>query len=179
MLTLQKLVHLEEPSSYDSDSEEDDVASVKSVGTNATKKIRRRFNKLFPSRAKNPVLKPVGGTVESSLENGYFEKGGAGPAGQALRSELTQSSLVSDLGMRTLQRYHASPNDARTEYMETHSALADQNLAVAAEQVSMFITNDNTVISFFETSATDIERPILTRLAVSDTVLRSSCDASM
>lgn len=44
------------------------------------------------------------------------------------------------------------------------------------------ITNicpDNTVISFFESSADDIEIPILSRLSTADTILRQSCDASM
>ncbi len=38
---------------------------------------------------------------------------------------------------------------------------------------------DNTVISFFQSSADDIELPILHRLATPDTILRRSCDASM
>jgi Mg2+ and Co2+ transporter CorA len=38
---------------------------------------------------------------------------------------------------------------------------------------------DNTVISFFESSADDIELPILQRLSTPDTILRRSCDASM
>jgi Mg2+ and Co2+ transporter CorA len=38
---------------------------------------------------------------------------------------------------------------------------------------------DNTVISFFESSADDIEEPILHRLATAETILRRSCDASM
>jgi Mg2+ and Co2+ transporter CorA len=39
--------------------------------------------------------------------------------------------------------------------------------------------SDNTVISFFESSADDIELPILHRLSTPDTILRRSCDASM
>lgn len=38
---------------------------------------------------------------------------------------------------------------------------------------------DNTVISFFEQSADDVEIPILKRLSTPDTLLRRSCDASM
>ncbi|EHK99355.1 hypothetical protein M7I_4759 [Glarea lozoyensis 74030] len=38
---------------------------------------------------------------------------------------------------------------------------------------------NNTVISFFESSADDIELPIIHRLATPDTLLRRSCDASM
>jgi Mg2+ and Co2+ transporter CorA len=64
-------------------------------------------------------------------------------------------------------------------YMEKHSALTSKRLAVSAEQVSIFLTADNTVISFFESSADDVEIPILNRLSDADTILRRSCDASM
>jgi len=63
--------------------------------------------------------------------------------------------------------------------MERNSALREKNLAVSIEQVSIFLTADNTVISFFESSADDIEAPILNRLASPQTILRKSCDASM
>jgi Mg2+ and Co2+ transporter CorA len=89
-------------------------------------------------------------------------------------SELPDKSLI-----RTLQQYHASPNKERTEYMETHSSLVRRGLAVSAEQVAIFLTSDNTVISFFELSADDIEIPIITRLSTAGTILRQSCDASL
>lgn len=38
---------------------------------------------------------------------------------------------------------------------------------------------DNTVISFFEQSAEDVERPIRDRLQSTETILRRSCDASL
>lgn len=41
------------------------------------------------------------------------------------------------------------------------------------------ICSDNTVISFFESSADDIEPPILSRLSTVDTMLRRTCEASM
>src|SRR5947207_5703519 len=63
--------------------------------------------------------------------------------------------------------------------MERHSAIAHKRLGVSIEQVSIFFTADNTVISFFENSAEDVETPILKRLATADTILRRSCDASM
>jgi len=64
-------------------------------------------------------------------------------------------------------------------YMEKHSALTRLQLAVSAEQVSIFLTADNNVVAFFESSADDLEIPILHRLKSPDTVLRRSCDASM
>ncbi|KAM5374771.1 hypothetical protein ACJZ2D_006265 [Fusarium nematophilum] len=60
-----------------------------------------------------------------------------------------------------------------------HSALASRKLAVVAEQVSIFLTSDNTVIAFFENSADAAEAPIPTRLNSPSTILRQSCDASM
>lgn len=81
--------------------------------------------------------------------------------------------------LRSLQRFHASGNEARISFMEENSSLAPHNLAISAEQVSIFLTSDNTVISFFEASASDIERPIITRLSTKGTTLRESCDASL
>ncbi|KAI2465992.1 hypothetical protein F4781DRAFT_424364 [Annulohypoxylon bovei var. microspora] len=81
--------------------------------------------------------------------------------------------------LRTLQEYRASRNSTRTAYMEEHSALAPRGLAVMVEQVSVFMTTDNTIISFFEQSANDVEKPILARLASSSTILRRSCATSM
>ena len=63
--------------------------------------------------------------------------------------------------------------------MERHSALTRKQLAVSVEQVSIFYTDQNTVICLFEHSADDIEEPILKRLASKDTILRRSADGSM
>ena len=63
--------------------------------------------------------------------------------------------------------------------MEKHSALASKKLGVGVEQVSIFLTADNTVIAFFEHSADDIEEPILPRLRTEETILRRTSDASM
>lgn len=63
--------------------------------------------------------------------------------------------------------------------MERNSAMTRKGLAVCTEQVSIFLHGSNTVISFFEHSADDIETPILRRLATPETILRRCCDASM
>lgn len=47
------------------------------------------------------------------------------------------------------------------------------------EQVSIFLCADNTVISFFEYSAHDVQAPIIRRLHTAGTVLRQSEDASL
>ncbi|RVD88523.1 uncharacterized protein DFL_002705 [Arthrobotrys flagrans] len=81
--------------------------------------------------------------------------------------------------IQTLQRYHGGPNYERILFMERNSSLAQKDYAVAIEQCSIFLCDDNTVISFFEKSADDIEPPIMARLSSTNTLLRSSCDGSM
>lgn len=41
--------------------------------------------------------------------------------------------------------------------MEKYSSLSSKGLRVSVEQVSMFLTEDGTIISFFENSADDVE----------------------
>ncbi|KAK4541027.1 hypothetical protein LTR36_008396 [Oleoguttula mirabilis] len=81
--------------------------------------------------------------------------------------------------IRTLHRYESAQIPEHTAFMEKHSVLASEDLAVSVEQVSIFLLDDNTVISFFENSATDVEVPILERLQSTETMLRRSCDASL
>nr|POF13972.1 cobalt/magnesium transport protein cora [Quercus suber] len=81
--------------------------------------------------------------------------------------------------IRTLHRYESAQIPEHTAFMERHSALADEDLAVSVEQVAIFLLADNTVLSFFEHSADDIETPIYDRLASEETMLRRSCDASL
>lgn len=81
---------------------------------------------------------------------------------------------------KSLQHYYGgAANAERVAFMEKHTTLAAKKMLVGVEQVSIFLTSCNTVISFFENSADDVEPPILERLGSEHTVLRSSCDASM
>ncbi len=57
--------------------------------------------------------------------------------------------------------------------------LAHRKFAISVEQVSIFLTSDNTVITIFEHSGADILKPILDRLNSERTIIRSSNDASM
>ena len=102
------------------------------------------------------------------------------PNGTTQESKIPEDELSHmPPSVRTLQRYHGSTNEERTEYMEEHSALRSKELAVAVEQVSIFLCSDNTVVSFFEQSAEDVETPILLRLNSAETVLRRTSNASM
>lgn len=67
----------------------------------------------------------------------------------------------------------------KSMFIESKRPLAVFKRAVGVEQVSLFLTSQNTVISFFERSATDIERPLLARLSKESTILRESCDPSL
>lgn len=58
----------------------------------------------------------------------------------------------------SLQSYYAgSASVERVLFMEGHATLAEKKMLVSVEQVSIFMTADNTIISFFENSADDIE----------------------
>ena len=48
-----------------------------------------------------------------------------------------------------------------------------------AERVALFLINNNTVISFFESALYIVEGPILRRISTPGTVLRESYDVSM
>lgn len=166
VLTLHKLVHLYELDSDDS-SDSDDGGSLSSGLSMQSGRLPRRLLKKLKGvfRARTHSGGP------SDLGSG--KKSGAAELGGYLRSQSTGFSDVPDISqLRTLQMYHASPDDSRAQFMERNSALASRDLAVACEQVSMFITNDNVIISFFELSAKDVETPIIRRLQTRDTIIR-------
>ncbi|KAI0166184.1 hypothetical protein GGR57DRAFT_15282 [Xylariaceae sp. FL1272] len=172
VLTCMKLVRLIDDDTHgEADGDDGDRSPVKSrsgaILHGAAKKVRR-----WITGKKAPYPKAA-----SALEKGTSS---APPPPRHLSHKATGlSDVFNPNTVCTLQRYHAAPNAARTEYMEKHSALASKGLAVMAEQVAMFITSDNTVIAFFEQSADDVEEPILARLQSATTILRQSCDASM
>lgn len=174
VLTLQKLVHWHDSGAESCDEGDDGASWINGhaqdrdrAQRSAVPRIQRLLGR--PRRSKAP---------ERRLENGISHRDDT--SNGYSRSQPTIPLDAPDQGrIRTLQKYHSLPNDARTEFMERHSALASRDLSVAAEQVSIFITNDNTIISFFELSAENVEKPIGRRLQTPDTILRHSCDASM
>lgn len=175
IMTCQKLVRVIDDDDS-SDDEGDDGLELQRVKSNSSWKDMKRGLKQWWYSVRQDDYDSAHNNI--SLEKG----GGPRPLGDTSRS-IRQTTGLSDVfnpnTLCTLQRYHASSNDARTDYMERHSALVARGLAVMAEQVSLFITSDNTVIAFFEQSADDVEKPILARLSSPDTILRQSCDASM
>ncbi|KAI1465248.1 uncharacterized protein F4812DRAFT_440226 [Daldinia caldariorum] len=166
LLTCQKLVRIVEDDSSDNESS-DDEKSVRRESKGLGGWFYRQSGHISGHMAKG----------ETMLESGAMQM--PRPIRRFTHQPTNLSNVFNPNTLRTLQRFHASPNSARTEYMEKNSALVSRGVAVTAEQVAMFITSDNTVIAFFEQSADDVEKPILSRLASPTTILRKSCDASM
>ncbi|QDS77255.1 hypothetical protein FKW77_003576 [Venturia effusa] len=165
LLTLQKLIRTkkEEPDSDDESHESTDGKSHKKIPA------WRRWLSGDPKDAYGNPLPP---SPSQRLEEQKHDLGFGG-------HNLASLKYPPPPPYRTLQRYRGGTNFERTIYMERNSMLTKRDLAVSVEQVSIFITADNTVICFFEHSADDIEGPILKRLETVDTILRRSADASM
>lgn len=167
VLPLQKLIHIHADDDCDSDCsdwEESKGYKRKKKKNSLMQNIRKREAE---KNEKEPP-KPLDTSAEMhDPSNGFVT---------AHSSPTTNAPITS---LRTLQRYHGGPNEERIEFMEKHSALASKSLGVGVEQVSIFLTADNTVVSFFESSAEDIETPIITRLNTKETILRRASDASM
>ncbi|KAL9119530.1 MAG: hypothetical protein Q9187_003919 [Circinaria calcarea] len=133
------------------------------------KGLMQRLAKLiYPEKSPKTPLQPVARSVDTDNSGSGFVTG---------NGHVPVEKVA--IPTRTLQRYHGGPNEERTEYMEKKSALANKGLAVSVEQVSIFMTSDNCLVSFFESSAADVEMPIVGRLQSRETLLRKSTDASM
>ena len=170
VLPLQKLIHTHANEDCDSDCSE-----WEDGGKRKTKDQRKKKKSIWSSlkqkkldRDKDEPPKPI--DTAADMHN---------PSNGFIPAHTSSSTKAPILKVRTLQRYNGGPNEERVEFMERHSALASKSLGVGVEQVSIFLTADNTVISVFESSAEDIETPIITRLSTKDTILRRACDASM
>lgn len=67
----------------------------------------------------------------------------------------------------------------RARLLDDQRPLSYRNLLVGVEQCSFFLVSDSTVISFFESSGDDIDSAILSRISAEETIIRTSCDASI
>ena len=175
VLPLQKLIHFHSHTHCDSDCEEwsSDSGFVrnKKSKNGLLSSLQRRRNQ------KNKKLPPK--PLDSAAEMHTPRNGFADPSNGFVKAHSASTMDAPVTNVRTLQRYHGGPNEERIEFMEKHSALASKSLGVSVEQVSIFLLSDNTVISFFESSAQDIETPICNRLSSKETILRRTADASM
>jgi hypothetical protein len=132
VLTLQKLIHLHPDG--ESDSEDDDkdsfIESIRDGPETLGKAIRKLFSK-SKGRDKYKDNSQTGPRIHAPV-NGFVTAHTEGVPGAPIQK------------LRTLQRYRGGPNHERMEYMERHSPLTSRNLAVSAEQVSIFLTSGMT-----------------------------------
>ena len=124
-MTLQKLVHLEGEEGKDPDS---DGASTGESGS-PLKFLRNIFHRSKSNDPDTPAADPHDTTSD-------FMKGNTKDGVSDSPREL-----------KTIQRYFPGHNQERTAYMEKNSALTKKNLAVSAEQVSIFLTEGKIVDS--------------------------------
>lgn len=194
VLPLQKLIKVEdeEDSDSDMDSSDEGASSSDSIGRarvpkNDTKKLHSRDDNLHERRrhkhASEHQRKRRGAIITLLKDIFSPSQSESRRSGSNRTMERDKNTKVQGTSMpkrvRTLQEYHSGPNQDRVEFMYRRSTLGRKGLGVSIEQVSIFLMADNTVISFFEYSAQDVELPILRRLQSKNTILRQSCDASM
>ena len=171
VLPLQKLIHIHSEDDVDSDCSDWSHAGTRKFQRTKKKKKGSLLSSFRSRRAQKDRHEPPK-PLDTSAE---MEK----PTNGFVTAHTSSDMKAPITNIRTLQRYHGGPNEERIEFMEKHSALASKGLGVGVEQVSIFLTSDNSVISFFENSADDIETPIISRISTQETILRRSSDASM
>ncbi|KAK9481412.1 hypothetical protein V1514DRAFT_355479, partial [Lipomyces japonicus] len=90
---------------------------------------------------------------------------------------LNLIKIMAEQKMMSMQEWN-NPS-AASEYNETPRSLEKYHEVVAIEQVSIFLVEDHTIISFFENSADEVEEPILARIASASTLLREYPEPSL
>ncbi|ANB11940.1 Zinc transport protein zntB [Sugiyamaella lignohabitans] len=93
--------------------------------------------------------------------------------------DTLQSRLASTRNMKSMYQWSNPTQLQRSDYLESRRPLASRQKMVGVEQVSLYLTHEGTVISFFEGSGDEIEKPILERLESESTILRESADPSI
>ncbi|EXJ78475.1 hypothetical protein A1O1_08875 [Capronia coronata CBS 617.96] len=188
VLPLQKLIGLEdeeESSSSSSDDDSDFAAGEEHESEFGAKIITERQRRRHEQKRRKGALRSLWDDIykpkKRKLQAGAPDIVHRNPAPNNLRfsSKVDPSARWGPKHVRTMQRYHSGPNQDRIEYMERHAVLRAKGIGVSIEQVSIFLCADNTVISFFEYSANDVQTPIIHRLQSPGTILRQSADASM
>ncbi len=186
VLPLQKLINLEENESDDSSDEEDKDDSKSDVAESEyrTRIITERQRRQRENKRRKGAIRSLIDDLKKPMKKKKKRSTGSADITEGLQpSNSFKNAKVgtpwAPKNIRTMQRYHAGPNQDRIAYFERHAVLAPKGIGVSMEQVSIFLCADNTVISFFEYSAHDVQTPILHRLQSPGTILRQCSDASM
>jgi Mg2+ and Co2+ transporter CorA len=190
VLPLQKLVNTMDEE--DSDEEDDKPADInpkykQAAFTQVMTEQQRRKREQRHQKTKrgaikmllNEIFHPAGMKKQHRHHHHLHHHSGLQQANSFNQFSRKDDSPWASRNVRTLQQYHSSANQDRVDFMERHAVLNSKGVKVSIEQVSLFLCADNTVISFFEYSADDIEVPILRRLETAGTILRQSADATL
>lgn len=165
VLTLQKLVRLHEHRNRNGSC---DCNEARDLDTNEKQGHRGKRRWWDFRKRHDEVALPY-----------YLDTNNDGKVDEFIHAHSGISAETPVKPIRTLHRYESAQIPEHTAFMEKHGTLAAEDLAVSVEQVSIFLLTDNTVISFFEQSADDVESPIRDRLQSEETMLRRSYDASL
>ncbi|KAF1921606.1 hypothetical protein BDU57DRAFT_510510 [Ampelomyces quisqualis] len=180
LMTLSKLVRtpVDDADSSDSDSDDDAYKHPRALSRSRHPPQKKKPKTSWSNTIQNALRPTVSDKEHKDVEHSLngSEKEGYNLDGNPLSKISTPPSTAH---VRTLQRYRGGPNVDRILYLEQNSALTPKHLTVSVEQVSVFLLADNSVISFFEHSADEVEDMILKRLNTEDTILRRSQDSSM
>lgn len=135
VLTLQKLVHIHLKDDDIDDEGDEETYSTEGSKLSRRARLMRRIHGIFGGGSNQ------GNTGPKSLD-GTLNGGDVLEPTQGFVSAHTEGVYNAPIHkLRTLQRYHGGPNQERIAFMEEKSALTAKNLAVNAEQVSIFLTS--------------------------------------
>ncbi|KAL6248170.1 hypothetical protein RBB50_004425 [Rhinocladiella similis] len=188
VLPLQKLINLDDQEEYDSSDDEtsETSSSIKDHESEYHTRIltERRMRKRLKNRKGalvslwEDIIKPKKRKRDPTNSPPESFNDQIKPSNSFRHASKVETPWAPKK-VRTMQRYHSGPNQDRIDFMERHAVLRNRGIGVSMEQVSIFLCADNTVISFFEYSAHDVQTPIIRRLQSPGTILRQSADASM
>ena len=126
-MTLFKLIHLHTDDDRDCDSDSEDGGSIQE--SSRMEIISKGIRRIFRSKAKAKQRMANKAAVNAAVSiNGNITGHTEGDSDAPIKK------------MRTLQRFHSGRNEEGMVYMEKHSVLTPQQMAVSAEQVSIFLT---------------------------------------
>ena len=181
LLTLSKLVRTPVDSDSDTSDSDSDDAEQRRRRRRHARKVRQRSQSRHPRKQKQrqSFFTAAKHLLTRQQHDPICTLDGLEKQLDGNPSEMGPPTPPATTAVRTLQRYRGGYNLDRVVYLEQHSALTPKHLAVSVEQVSIFLLADNSVISFFEHSADEVEDMILKRLRTPDTILRRSQDSSM
>jgi hypothetical protein len=135
VLTLQKLVHIRSEDDNIDDMGNDDAYSTGGLKLSRRVRFMRRIHGIFRGGSSQENTCPQ--SLDDTLHGGDVLK----PTTEFVSAHTEGVRNAPTHKLRTLQRYHGGPNQERMAFMEEKSALTAKNLAVCAEQVSIFLTS--------------------------------------